>query len=127
MIMDIFETKSFAATFTGLTTLGVSYLANVPDWALLVMPLSVVAGYWLIHHREAAAASGPSHYLANARWQKTAASPRVVRINGACEALAREANLLICRAAFDAAKRRHAHQMPSQGQQRLHAPCDADG
>ena len=61
MIMDIFETKSFAATFTGLTTLGVSYLANVPDWALLVLPLSVVAGYWFIHRREAAAGADLSH------------------------------------------------------------------
>jgi hypothetical protein len=95
---SLFDTKAFGATFTWLMALGVSYVANVPGWALLVVPLSVVAAYWLIHWPEAAVRDGR-------RLQRIAAS-KVARTKGRGEALTREANLLINLAAFERAKRR---------------------
>jgi hypothetical protein len=81
-MISLFDTNSFGATFVGLIALGTTYQAHVAEWALLVLPLSVAAGYWLIRSQDA---------------EKAAASKGV---------RTKATDLLIYRAAFETARRR---------------------
>jgi hypothetical protein len=48
-MISLFDTKSFGSTFVALIALGTTYEANGSNWALLILvPLSVAAGYWLL-------------------------------------------------------------------------------
>ncbi len=42
------ETKAFGAATVGVVTLGIGYLAGLTAWALIFLPILVMAAYWLI-------------------------------------------------------------------------------
>jgi hypothetical protein len=44
---DFVDSKSFAAVFVGGATLGTSYQMGANEWGLMVVPLLVMAAYWL--------------------------------------------------------------------------------
>jgi hypothetical protein len=46
------ETKAFGAATVGAVALGIGYLAGLTDWALIFMPVAVMAAYWLIIDRD---------------------------------------------------------------------------